>query len=100
MLDEELSIIPSIYFRQIIDPGQVNQLTTPPPNHEWDDWQDWDTWKARPEMSEWFPYYRSGYDEDGLVGESPTDKKSLREANIIFLQKYTYWSLENGTTES
>lgn len=30
-------------------------------------WKDWDTWEAPEGIRKAFVYYRSGYDEDGLV---------------------------------
>ena len=48
--------------------GGDDQVTTLSPNR-FSDWNDWETWKPSQEVLKAFPYYRMGYDYDGLVGE-------------------------------
>ena len=31
-------------------------------------WKDWESWEANPLVREAFPYFRSGYDQEGRVG--------------------------------
>ena len=53
----------------IVDPETLtDQVTTPSPSKNVD-WNDWETWTPSPEISKAFPYYRMGYDNDGIVGE-------------------------------
>ena len=54
---------------QIVDPvDNFDKLMLPPASHVYDNWTDWESWEASSEISKLLPYYRSGYDNDGLVG--------------------------------
>ena len=56
-------ILPS----QVTDPEELKNFTLPN-FHLHENWTDWEDWESSPDIRESFPYYRSGYDNDGLVG--------------------------------
>ena len=50
------------------------------PDHSFENWTDWNSWEASTEIQQAFPYYRSGYDYEGRVGQySLTDEQSFSE---------------------
>ena len=51
----------------IIDPELLKGETTQVPD-KFTGWTDWEEWTPSPDLVKAFPYYRMGYDNDGLVG--------------------------------
>ena len=51
----------------VVDPQAIQEGTTPNPA-KFADWSDWEIWKPNSDVVNAFPYYRMGYDFDGLVG--------------------------------
>ena len=49
----------------ILDPDDLTQETTPGPE-TYADWTDWETWVPPADVVKAFPYYKMGYDNDGL----------------------------------
>jgi len=59
--DEEISA------EKLVDhPDEIMGLTTPAPEHDFDNWDDWDSWEPPADIQKWAPYYKSGMDKDGL----------------------------------
>ena len=52
----------------IVDPEALGHQPTQTPM-DFSGWNDWEAWKPSPELSTAFPYYRMGYDFDGILGE-------------------------------
>ena len=68
--------------RQIAGPEGIRKSLLPPPSTLNVSWTDWETWEASPEILKSLPYYRSGYDEGGHVGES---RHSVRMSPMLHL---------------
>ena len=90
-----------------MDPEELKGLTTPPPSHLYDDWKDWETWEASPDIAKSFPYYRSGYDKNGLVGTSKdpaTDLKAclpeFKFVLAVYVVEFGKWDYRDLATKS
>ena len=53
-----------------MDPDELTVERYSMPQYSYENWPGWNSWEAGAEIREAFPYYRSGYDNDGRVGES------------------------------
>ena len=57
-----------VLAQQIIDAEELRNFKLPTWNF-FENWTNWESWEASAETRKYFPYCRSGYDEDGLVGK-------------------------------
>ena len=58
-------------------------MTTPSPSNFFDNVEDWQSWKPSPDVAEAFPYYRMGYDYEGLVGKTMNGRLIVSAGIIV-----------------
>ena len=80
---------------QIIDPEELRNFTLPN-LHLYENWVDWENWESTEETRKSFPYYRSGYDEDGLVGKRSLWTASYRRTILIHWKCFAVYVMEFG----
>ena len=85
---------------QIVDPEKFYSFSTLPPlPQSYDSWDDWESWKPSQEIVDLFPGYRSGYDNDGLVGNSPYKTNSVYDLREFKMLNAYFYSSCSGIRE-
>ena len=57
-------------FLQIIDREELASAQDLPPRpHNLDDWSEWVSWEPPAKIAKLAPFYKAGYDNDGLAGK-------------------------------
>ena len=78
---------------QIIHPDDELLIeTTPLPPHDLDDWKEWETWQPPAEIVKLAPFYKAGFDFDGLPGND-----SIRRSTPGLLNSNEISELSNLT---
>ena len=76
----------------ITDPAQLARETTPGPE-TYAGWTDWEEWVPAADVAKAFPYYKAGFDNDGLPSKffhSPQNPPYIPlNSYMLVMQKFT-----------